>query len=300
MQLRCFRAVAEQKGFTAAADHLCMSQSAVSQAVALLERTLGVPLLLRGRDGVVPTTAGISALAEAQAALSAVERLAVKSAVSESLNGPLRIGVVQSAAVRLLPGWMRRLRADHPGIAVTLYEGTDPEVMAWVLAGVVEVGITSRTHADLTARAVFQDDYVVLVPDEHAFAGRAIVTLQDLDGQRMLLSAGGCETLIEELLAAAASNPEIVCLVRDNATLISMVREGLGLTIMPELALPQEHQGFHVVRLRPALHRTLHLLSKSSEAIGPLTMAFVEMVHGNAPEGGDRELASNVRRMTYS
>ena len=78
-----------------------------------------------------------------------------------------------------------------------------------------------------------------MVPQGHALAAKASVALKDLDGQRMLLSGGGCETLIQELLAAASSNPDVVCLVRDNATLVSMVREGLGVTIMPELALPQ-------------------------------------------------------------
>lgn len=277
VQLRCFRAVAERGGFTAAAGHLCMSQSAVSQAVASLERTLGVPLLLRGRDGTTLTTSGIAALAEARAALAAIERLAACTASPHALSGPLRVGVVQSAAVRLLPGWLRLLRAEHPGISVMLYEGTDPEVMGWVLAGIVEVGVTSRTNAGLVAQAVFEDDYVVVVPEAHALARQGSVSLRQLDGQRMLQSGGGCETLIEELLVAAASHPEIVCLVRDNATLASMVREGLGLTIMPELALPADRAGLVVLPLRPRLHRTLHLLTAPPDALGPVARAFASV-----------------------
>jgi DNA-binding transcriptional LysR family regulator len=280
VQLRCFRSVAEQNGFTAAAGQLCMSQSAVSQAVALLERTLNTRLLVRGRDGTSLTAVGVAALAEVRAVLAAVERLAACTRDSRSLTGTLRIGVVQSAAVRLLPSWLQRLRAEHPGIGVTLYEGTDPEIMGWVLAGVVEVGVTSLTHADLVARTVFEDDYVAVVPDGHALAGQASVGLRQLDGQRMLLSAGGCETLIEELLAAAASHPEIVCLVRDNATLVSMVREGLGLTIMPELAVPMDRSGLEVLRLRPRLRRTLHLLTRPLDALGPVAMAFTSLAIG--------------------
>jgi DNA-binding transcriptional LysR family regulator len=285
VQFRCFRAVAEQGGFTAAADHLSMSQSAVSQAVALLERTLDAPLLVRRRDGVTLTAVGAAALAEVRAALAAVERLAACTTDSRSLSGILRIGVVQSAAVRLLPGWLGRLRAEHPGIRVTLYEGTDPEIMGWVLAGVVEVGVASLTHADLVARAVFEDDYVVVLPNGHALAAQAAqasISLRQLDGQRMLLSAGGCETLIQELLAAAASHPEVVCLVRDNATLVSMVREGLGLTIMPELALPIDRDGLQVLRLRPPLRRTLHLLTKPPDALGPVAVAFTGLLEGTA------------------
>jgi len=280
VQLRCFRAVAEQGGFTAAADHLCMSQSAVSQSVALLERTLGTLLLLRGRDGAILTTAGGTALTEARAALTTVERLAACTASPRALTGPLRIGVVQSAAVRLLPGWLRRLRAGHPGIRVTLYEGRDTEIMDWVLAGIVDVGVTSRTHADLVAQAVFEDDYVVVVPDGHALAEQGGVSLQQLHGQRMLLSGGGCEALIEELLAAAASHPEILGLVRDNATLASMVREGLELAIMPELALPENQDGLGVLRLRPSLRRTLHLLTRPPDALGPVAMAFADVAQG--------------------
>ncbi len=170
VQTRCFCAVAEKGNFTIAADHLCLSQSAVSQAVAALEKTLGAQLLVRGRDGVTLTSAGVAALAEARALLAAVERLAGSVRGSASLSGSLRIGVVQSAAIRLLPGWLRQLRAVHPDISVTLYEGTDPEVTAWVEAGIVEIGFTSRTHAELTASPVFQDDYVVVVPKGHMFA----------------------------------------------------------------------------------------------------------------------------------
>jgi DNA-binding transcriptional LysR family regulator len=270
--------VAEKGNFTVAADYLCLSQSAVSQAVAALERTLGAQLLVRGRDGVALTGAGVAALAEARAILAAVERLAGIARQSTSLSGSLRLGVVQSAAIRLLPGWLRQLRAAHPDISVTLYEGTDPEVTAWVQAGIVEIGFTSRTQAGLTAFPVFQDDYVVVVPRGHAFAAKTSVALKDLDGQRMLLSGGGCETLIEELLATASSNPDIVCLVRDNATLTSMVSEGLGLTIMPELALPLDRQSLVPIKLRPNMRRTLHAVTMGPDKLGPLPLAFLKLV----------------------
>jgi DNA-binding transcriptional LysR family regulator len=283
VQLRCFRGVAEQGSFTAAASHLCLSQSAVSQAVAGLERSLNASLLARGRDGVTLTAAGIAALAEARVALAAIERIAACIGAASILKGSLRVGVVQSAAIRLLPTWMRRLRIEHPGIVVTLYEGTDPEVTAWVLAGVVEVGVTSRTHPVLTAKPVYQDDYVVVVPTGHPLAVRTSIGLKDLDGERMLLSGGGCETLIEELLMAAASHPDIVCIVRDNATLVSMVREGLGLTIMPELALPTACDGVELVRLRPNLRRTLHVLTRPHETLGPTITAFLELVDDPSP-----------------
>ncbi|CAN7387593.1 LysR family transcriptional regulator [Bosea sp. LjRoot90] len=282
VQLRCFAGVVEHGGFTAAADRLCLSQSAVSQAVAGLERALEAKLLLRGRDTLVLTVAGEKALAEARATLAAVSRLASCAGQAEELNGVVRIGVVQSAAIRLLPAWLRRLRAEYPRVTVTLYEGTDPEVTGWVQAGIVEIGITSRTHPDLAARPVYSDDYLAVLPASHPLTSRSTVSLKALDGQRMLLSGGGCETLIQELLAAAASHPEIVCLVRDNATLLGMVREGLGLTIMPELAV-DDADGIATLCLEPALRRTLHAVTLPTEALAPAALALLRLIETSPP-----------------
>jgi len=282
-QMRCFQAVAELGGFTAAADGLCLSQSAVSQAVAALEKQIGARLLVRGRDRVTLTVAGEAALAETRLALAAVERLAHCGQGARVLTGSVRLGVVQSAAIQLLPGWVRQLRAAHPRVTVTLYEGTDPEVTGWLLAGVVDLGITSRLHPDLTARPIFEDEYLVVLPPDHPFVDRPVLDLAMLTGERMLLSGGGCETLIQELLVAADSRPEIVAMVRDNATLVSMVRAGLGLTIMPELAVASDCAGVVCRGLRPALPRRLHLLSRSDAELGPVAVALLQIIQGAAP-----------------
>jgi DNA-binding transcriptional LysR family regulator len=282
IQIRCFRGVAERGSFTAAAEHLCLSQSAVSQAVAGLEKSLGVALLVRGREGVTLTSAGAAALQEARAVLASVERFAASVRTARSISGSLHLGVVQSAAIRLLPNWMRQLRAIHPEIKIVLYEGTDPEVTGWVEAGAVEVGFTSRTQAALTAMPVFEDDYVVIVPEQHELAGRTSVSLKELDGKRMLLSGGGCETLVAELLAAASSNPEIACMVRDNATLISMVGAGLGFAIVPELAVPADHGGVVIIKLRPTMRRTLHAVTLGLDKISPAANALLGLIDGLA------------------
>jgi DNA-binding transcriptional LysR family regulator len=278
VQLRCFRAVIEQGGFTTAANHLCLSQSAVSQAVSQLEKTIGNPLVVRDREGVMPTSAGKVVLDEARIALAAIERMVVSTTSTLTLTGVLNVGVVQSAAVNLLPKWIRQLRTEHPRVTVKLFEGTDPEVMDWMLAGVVDVGITSRVHSDLSSLPVYQDDYLIVLPSDHRLAKRPYLGLEALNGERMLLSGGGCETLIEELLAASGSAPDIICLVRDNTTLVSMVRAGVGLTIMPELALMNDRTGIVVVELRPALPRTLYCLTRAPGDHPPILQAFVSHV----------------------
>ena len=288
VQLRSFQSVAELGSFTLAADRLCLSQSAVSQAVAGLERMLGAQMFARGREGVSLTAAGTAVLSEVRLALAAVERLAICARSTAPLSGSLRVGVVQSAAIQLFPAWVRKLRNAHPAVTISLYEGTDPEVLAWVASGVTEVGIASRTHLGLEALPVFKDNYVVLLPKGHPLAGRRAINLRDLNGHRMVQSGGGCETLIEELLMAADSHPQIICLVRDNSTLVSMVREGIGLTIIPELAIPADQNVLDIVGLQPVLPRTLHLLTKAYESLGPLAAEFLKI----ATASGNHELLS--------
>lgn len=282
-QVRCFQAVADLGGFTAAAEALCLSQSAVSQAVAALEKQIGARLLVRGRERVTLTAAGEAALAEARLMLAAVERLAQCGQGVRVLTGSVRLGVVQSAAIQLLPGWVRQLRAAHPRVTVTLYEGTDPEVTGWLLAGMVDLGITSRLHPDLTAEPIFEDEYLVVLPPDHPFAVAGRLDLASLTGQRMLLSGGGCETLIQELLVAADSQPEVVAMVRDNATLLSMVRAGLGLTIMPELAVASDRAGVVCRGIAPPLRRRLHLLSRDPAELGPAALALRSIIGRAVP-----------------
>ncbi|WP_428487094.1 LysR family transcriptional regulator substrate-binding protein [Rhodopila sp.] len=203
----------------------------------------------------------------------------------------MHIGVMQSAAVQLLPGWIRRLRILHPDVAIKLYEGTSPEVTAWTLAGVVEVGITSGTHPDLNSRIIYEDDFVVVVPFNHSFATETSIGLKNLDGKRLLVSSDSYDILIKDQLAAAASHPEIVCAVRDNATLISMVREGLGLTVIPELALSAARRdGVQLIRLHPTLPHTIHALTKRHKTFEPVAMTFLGLVQSSRLEGrGDSD-----------
>jgi len=149
------------------------------------------------------------------------------------------------------------------------------------VAGVVDVGITSRVHPDLVSRAVYQDLYQVVLSADHRFAGQSYLPMTALDGERMVLSSGGCETLIQELLAAAGSAPDVVCMVRDNTTLISMVREGVGLTIMPELALTDDRAGFAIMDLAPPLPRTLYCQTRDEGGYAPIVQALLDLVQAS-------------------
>lgn len=277
-QLRCFVAVAETGGFTSAAQRIHLTQSAVSQAIAGLEDALGAKLLTRTREGVVLTDMGEAALIEARALLAGAQRLAAVTRTSDKLAGAtLRIGSVQSAAARLLPGWLKPFRALYPEAGITLHEGTDDEVTAWVLANAVDVGISGQAHPDLDNHIVANDDFVLVLPANHRLAKNSSISLEALDGERAIFSGGGDDTQLAAALMAAGAKPQVLFLARDNSTIFGMVREGIGLTIMPDLTLPDDTTGLVVRRLTPTLRRDLHASTHKS-GLSPAGKAFMELL----------------------
>ncbi len=277
-QLRCFVAVAETGGFTSAAQRIHLTQSAVSQAIASLEDALDARLLTRTREGVVVTDMGEAALIEARALLAGAQRLAAVTRASDRLAGAtLRIGSVQSAAARLLPGWLKPFRALYPQAGITLHEGTDQEVTDWVLANAVDVGISGTAHPDLDNHIVANDDFVLILPAAHRLAKNASIGLEAIDGERAIFSGGGGEEQLDQALAASGAKPQVLFLARDNSTIFGMVREGIGLTIMPELTLPEDITGLAVRRLTPTLRRDLHASTRKA-GLSAAGQAFLELL----------------------
>ena len=128
-QIQAFAMVAEVGSFTLAGEQLGMTQSAVSHAVAALEKELQVSLLERDRNGISLTEIGQHTLMQAQEMLAAAERIRqYASAVVGLETGKVRVGSFSSVSARFLPGLLRKFRHCYPGIEVVLLEGADDEV----------------------------------------------------------------------------------------------------------------------------------------------------------------------------
>ena len=118
---------------------------------------------------------------------------------------------------------------------------------------------------------------MLILPGGHPLAKNASIGLDAIDGERAIFSGGGGNRQLDDALAAARSKPNILFLVRDNATIFGMVREGIGLTVMPDLTLPDDTSGLAVRRLTPPLRRDLHA-SVRKQDISPAGRAFLELL----------------------
>jgi DNA-binding transcriptional LysR family regulator len=272
--------VVERGTFSAAAEAIGITQSGVSQSIKQLEAVLGSRLLVRGRDGVTTTDLGKAALADARAALQAVERLRQRCSAAKGLqSGHLRIGSVASVAARLLPQPLAEFRRLYPGISVDLIEGTDGEVCEWVENKVVDLGLSGETIPTLHATVIARDDFALVVGSKHSLARRRGVQLSDLGHEPFLMSTSGCEPAIRRLFKKARIDPPIAFRVRDPAALTNMVGQGLGITIMPRLAIPTGTRAVVCLPIEPREKRRIVALTQKSHdempAIGLLLAMFV-------------------------
>jgi DNA-binding transcriptional LysR family regulator len=286
--------VAEQGGFTAAGNVIGLTQSGVSQAVQTLEDALGVKLLVRARERAEATEIGQRVLTEARDALRAVERIHEHCASWSGLNsGTLRIGTVVSAATHLLPNALRLFRTRYPNVRVTLMEGSDEEVRDWTEGGAVDVGLTAEQSVGLDGEIIEQDAFLVVASSRHHRALKANVSVRDIVEQPFIMSGAGCEPAIRAIFAEKKCEPHVLFTVRDMTTLFEMVRQGLGLTIVPELSIPAEKAHLRFLRLDPLHRRRLLVVTRRGQQLAPAPLAFLDMLR--AMRQGPRNARSRER-----
>lgn len=282
-QLRAFAAVVDENGFSNAALKLGMTQSSVSHAITSLEAALGVPLLARQRGGVTPTAVGAEILADARQALACVEHIQQCGAAAHGLaSARLRVGTVNSAAERLLPAWVRFVRSCYPGIEIEMFRGCDSEVADWVASGIMDVGITSEAREGMQIRVVAEDAFLIVVSESHPLAAQRSAGLDYIATEPFIMSQAGCEPAIRVMFKLAGIHPRVAFAVRDMTTLLGMVREGLGVTIVPELALPKQHAGLRILSITPPQHRRLFAVTRPC-APPPGVNAFLAVISDAEP-----------------
>ncbi|MBB2910174.1 DNA-binding transcriptional LysR family regulator [Streptosporangium becharense] len=283
-QLRILQAVARTGNMTRAAEELATTQSAVSHALRLLERELGLPLFIRGNQGVTLTPAGRTVSRRAALILTQLEALDQEVAVARSQSGGrLRIGVIPSANAHLLPSVLRAFTAAHPRVTLTVLEGSDPEVLDWLQTGAVDVATITTTAPHLTVTPFSRDRMLAVFPAAHRLSSRPAVTVADVARHPFIMSAGGCEPLIMEVVRRAGATLRCHYRVRETGSILAMVAEELGVSIIPELALPAQTTGICAIPLEPEETRTIMLGLPGDGAALPMAAAFTELALREVP-----------------
>ncbi len=277
---RLLVAVAETRNISRAAEQVGMTQSGASQALAQVEDVLGGKLFVRERREVAATAFGEQVLTHARTMLAEFDAIRALSADAQGLNaGRIRLASFPSVLAVMLPDLVRAFKRRHPGIEVVALEGTDQEVETWLAQGTVELGVVMNPAPERQAIILGRDAWVALLPAHHPLGRRASeqgVALHELADQSFVLATGGCHVHAQSLAEAAGLRlSDIRVTVRDLASAAVLVREGLGVSVIPESALPQDQRGLRVMRLQPGVFREFGLVCSAAGRASLAVQAFL-------------------------
>lgn len=237
VQLRYFAAAAEHGSMTAAARELVVSQSAVSTAIAQLEKELGVQLLLRHHArGLALTAAGREFYAELRGFLAHTQELADSATnAGQALMGELIVGCFETLAPFWLPTLVTRYTAEHPAVVVRALEGEHSALKRDLRAGECEVALMYGYDLgdDLVTTRVGVAPPHVLVAADHRFAGRRAVRLRDLAEEPMvLLDLPHTSAYFRSLFESLGIEPLVRHRTRGFETVRAMVASGHGYAVL--------------------------------------------------------------------
>ncbi len=275
--LRLVPKIVQTGRLTQAASELHISQSAASHALSSLESQLGSRLFVREHEGLRLSEAGQRLLPLIEDALSTIERIRAEAVgLSAFETGNLRVAAVPSLLSTILPPILREYGARYPGIELSIFEGTDDEVHAWIKSGVTHVGFAALPIEGVEAEEVARDEWLALVPAT-GLQDRTSITLKELAKNKFLMSGGGCERHIQGIFALANVAIRETMMVKEMSTIHAMVAECLGVSLIPRLSFVNSG-ACKTLPLRPRLYRQIGMIRSTNHIDTPPIAAWEKLI----------------------
>ena len=246
-RLNILREVVSHGSFSGAADALYLSQSAVSQQIATLEREVGMTLLERARGGTKPTDAGRVLVEHADAAICRLEEAERElQAIAGLEGGEVRIASFPSASATLLTQAVSDFARRHPKVRLAVADAEPEESVPRLRAGELDVAVTfdypgtvAPQERDLDHTLLLTEALYVAMPENHPLAKGSKVDMKDLAEEPWLSGStpSSCSLILRSACLDAGFEPRIAFESDDYHVLQGFIAEGLGVTLLPDLAL---------------------------------------------------------------
>ena len=282
-RLRVFCEVYRQRGFSTAARKLGLTQSAVSQQVRTLERELGVDLF-DPASRASPTAAGDYLYREAGLILAAVgdARRGVRDASGVGA-GSVKFGMIDVAAIELMPGVLASFKRAHPQVRVEAVVRASGELIDMVQGHELDfaVAVTNRVPEGLVTRPIYSDSIVAVVPRGSPFAGSDI-SLARLRGEPLILYplSSHSRRLIDELFRSHGIVPTVAMEMHYPEAICSLVQQGMGVGLISELSARENKlRGQSVVAVQELTGvRSIGMVSHGRRRLAPQAVALMEAI----------------------
>jgi DNA-binding transcriptional LysR family regulator len=288
-RLRILREVAHQGSFSAAGDSLYLSQSAVSQQIATLEREVGMQLLDRTREGPKLTDAGRVLVSHAEAAIARLEEAERELAAIAGLEGgELRLASFPSASATVLTEAVSTFHRRYPKVRLSIADAEPEQSLPRLRAGDLDLALTfdypsvpSAAERDLDRTLVLTESMHLALPADHELAERQVVPLARFEDTEWLCGSrpSSCGDVIFRACRDAGFEPRVGFESDDYHVMQGYIAAGLGVTLLPDLALATLRSDL-VVRATdpPAPKRRVWAATRAEGARSPATEEMISIL----------------------
>ncbi len=288
--LKYFVTLAEMRHFSHAADACYVSQPTLSTQIKKLEEELGVQLVERAPRKVMLTPIGEEVAERARSVLRDLDQIhALARRAKDPSAGILRLGIFPTLAPYLLPHVVPRIRQRLPKLQLQLFEEKTANILTMLHQGKLDAGIMAEPIDDdsLQFEPLFEEPFVVALPDEHPMAGRDAISLDDLRGQELLLLEDGhcLRDQALEVCQLSGAHEKVDFHATSMETLRQMVAANVGVTLMPMLSV------------KPPIPHTRHLILKPFDGEPPKRKLALYWRKSSALKSFLHQLAPHFREL---
>lgn len=281
-QLTYFVTVARLEHMTQASMKLRVAQSAVSRQIHLLEEELGVKLFAQKGRNLVLTPAGKLFLSRVETILTELERAVMD--VREFMNpeaGEIRIGFPHTLGIHLLPNVIAEYRKEHPDVKFVLRQGTYHLLIRDLLEGETDLAFISpfpRDHDEVEGELLLTEELRVILPSNHRLAGYKMIRLEQLKNESFVMFSEdySLRKIVLDACKKAGFQPKIGFEGEETDTVRGMVAAGLGVSLLPEMALIETTPMMPVsIRVtEPQVVRSIGLIRRKGERLPLVAEVF--------------------------
>ena len=275
---RAFLAAAETGSFSKAAEALSYTPSGVNQLVTALGKELGFPVFRRNTKGVTLTENGEMLLPAVREFLRQEDRIFELSAeMNGLLIGSVTIAAYSSIATHWLPAVISAFQQDYPQIRIRLMEGIWQEVSKWLDDRAADIGFFSYQEGmPYEWIPLAEDPMLALLPKDHPLAGAEAYPLKECANDRFIMPALGCDDDVTALFAKNGIVPNVQFTTLESFSVMSMVEQGLGMSVMNQLITEKRICDVVKLPLDPPSQITLGIALHSKADISPAVRMFLK------------------------
>jgi DNA-binding transcriptional LysR family regulator len=287
-RMRVLREVAIKGSFSAAAESLSFTQSAVSQQIAALEREAGTTLVQRSARGVRLTEAGEAVVRHTEAIMARLaEAESELEAIAGLRGGRLRTAAFESAGATLMPLAIAAFRQKHPAVELSMSLSEPEDCIPQLRSGDLDLAIVFESAVvdmddGIDRVHLLEDPMYLALPSDHPLAHKRRLRLEDLAGEAWIAGADDCECnrLISRACAAAGYEPRIAFETDDYTAMQGFVAAGVGVSLIAELGLTSVRDDIVVRDLgRETPVRQIYAATLEDGYRSPATQAMLEILH---------------------